>query len=430
MQQRQTKKTQSPNVTEIPQGMKTQFENASGLSFDDVRVHYCSEKPAQFNALAYTQGNHVYLAKGQEKHLGHELGHVVQQKRGLVRANRLINGQPVNDEPRLEAAADHIQKLSAQTEPVSFLGGGIIQRITEEEALSLARGIDISEEDYNDVLKPAICVEAERKGKSFANFIRDLSEENFTTKLRILRTPFDPDIDTDGIFELKYGEVAYCCMPSKRYPNFCFINGLPLLVHHQVIAETRNYKELFSFIRQYAGGGIKHYRGMNIAHFAWEVLRKHGILASDSSDDNPTFTMDTPTRWLPFDNDINIARCVAASPGGENTGLAEIIWDDEKGIEIPIGAIIPFMADVGVPVAYLNGGEKVIRGPLKIHEAVDVVTSKKRTFHAVPVHELPVAAPYKATKEQLRDWVEYVQGWMQEHAGRALEEEPQPEISG
>ncbi len=116
MQQRQTKKTQSPNVTGIPQGMKTKFENASGLSFDDVRVHYRSEKPAQFNALAYTQGNQVYLAKGQEKHLGHELGHVVQQKRGLVRANRLINGQPVNDEPRLEAAADHIQKLSAQTE--------------------------------------------------------------------------------------------------------------------------------------------------------------------------------------------------------------------------------------------------------------------------------------------------------------------------
>ncbi len=63
----------------------------------------------------------------------------------------------------------------------------------------------------------------------------------------------------------------------------------------------------------------------------------------------------------------------------------------------------------------MNKGEEVIRGPLKIHEAVDVVTTKQRTFHAVPVHELPVAAPYKATKEQLQEWLVYVQGWMEEH---------------
>jgi hypothetical protein len=33
--------------------MKTRFENLSGLSFDDVRVHYNSNKPAQLQALAY-----------------------------------------------------------------------------------------------------------------------------------------------------------------------------------------------------------------------------------------------------------------------------------------------------------------------------------------------------------------------------------------
>lgn len=66
------------NNTGIPAEMKERAETASGLSFDDVRVHYNSGKPSQLNALAYTQGNQVYIAPGQEQHLGHELGHVVQ----------------------------------------------------------------------------------------------------------------------------------------------------------------------------------------------------------------------------------------------------------------------------------------------------------------------------------------------------------------
>lgn len=36
--------------------MKLDFERRSGLSFDDVRVHYNSDKPARLGALAYTGG--------------------------------------------------------------------------------------------------------------------------------------------------------------------------------------------------------------------------------------------------------------------------------------------------------------------------------------------------------------------------------------
>lgn len=81
LQQVQTNK---PNLTGIPTQMKLDFERQSGLSFDDVRVHYNSDKPAQLKALAYTQGTQVYVGPGQERHLPHELGHVIQQKRGLV----------------------------------------------------------------------------------------------------------------------------------------------------------------------------------------------------------------------------------------------------------------------------------------------------------------------------------------------------------
>lgn len=93
--------------TGISDSLKYQFESKSGYSFDDVRVHYNSEKPAQFQALAYTQGNQVYIGPGQEKHLKHELAHVVQQKQGIVRANSKVNGQPLNTEKALERAADN-----------------------------------------------------------------------------------------------------------------------------------------------------------------------------------------------------------------------------------------------------------------------------------------------------------------------------------
>ena len=93
------------NVTGIPTQMKLDFEQRSGLSFDDVRVHYNSDRPARIGALAYTQIPEVYMGPGQERHLRHELGHVVQQKQGIVRPTTYINGLPVNDSPWLEQLA-------------------------------------------------------------------------------------------------------------------------------------------------------------------------------------------------------------------------------------------------------------------------------------------------------------------------------------
>lgn len=95
-----------PNLTGIPTQMKLDFEQRSGLSFDDVRVHYSSDKPARLGALAYTQGNEVYMGPGQERHLSHELGHVVQQKAGRVRPTGWTRGLPLNDQPELEREAD------------------------------------------------------------------------------------------------------------------------------------------------------------------------------------------------------------------------------------------------------------------------------------------------------------------------------------
>lgn len=111
------KRPAAGNRTGIPGVIKAQYESASGLSFDDVRVHYNSRKPEKLQALAYTQGNHVYMGPGQEKHLRHELGHVVQQKRGMIRPNMRINGLPVNTDRRLERQADRGIVPAGQTVP-------------------------------------------------------------------------------------------------------------------------------------------------------------------------------------------------------------------------------------------------------------------------------------------------------------------------
>lgn len=98
--------TNRPDITGIPESMKERAEARSGFSFDDVQVHFNSDQPAQFQALAYTRGNQVYIGPGQERYLGHELGHVVQQKQGRVAATGTVKGQALNDSKSLEQEAD------------------------------------------------------------------------------------------------------------------------------------------------------------------------------------------------------------------------------------------------------------------------------------------------------------------------------------
>lgn len=100
------------NGTGIPAQLKEHMEKHTGLSLDDVRVHYHSDMPKRLDALAYTQGNQVYIGAGQERHLPHELGHVVQQKLGKVRADtRHESGVMMNTDERLEREADVIGAL-------------------------------------------------------------------------------------------------------------------------------------------------------------------------------------------------------------------------------------------------------------------------------------------------------------------------------
>lgn len=97
------------NTKGIPGKLRHGLEGLSGMDLSDVKVHYGSVKPASVDALAYAQGNDIYLGPGQEKHLPHEAWHVVQQRQGRVQPTmQMKGGICVNDNDALEKEADII----------------------------------------------------------------------------------------------------------------------------------------------------------------------------------------------------------------------------------------------------------------------------------------------------------------------------------
>ena len=106
------------NETGLPGALKSGVELLSGYSMSDVRVHYDSDKPAQLNAHAFTQGSDIHIARGQQKHLPHEAWHVVQQKQGRVKPTmQMKGGVNVNDDDGLEREADAMGEKALLTRP-------------------------------------------------------------------------------------------------------------------------------------------------------------------------------------------------------------------------------------------------------------------------------------------------------------------------
>jgi hypothetical protein len=101
------------NRTGLPDGLKTGVESLSGMSLDDVKVHYNSSKPKSLDALAYAQGSDIHVGPGQEKHLPHEAWHVVQQKQGRVSPTMQLKQFGINDSPSLEKEADRMGDKAA-----------------------------------------------------------------------------------------------------------------------------------------------------------------------------------------------------------------------------------------------------------------------------------------------------------------------------
>ncbi|NEO98518.1 MAG: DUF4157 domain-containing protein [Symploca sp. SIO2E9] len=109
--QRQEEEKKTENNTGLPDRLKEGIESMSGFDLSGVRVNYNSPKPARVNAHAYTQGQAIEVAPGQERHLAHEAWHVVQQMQGRVRPTmQMKGGVKVNDDAGLEKEANVMGK--------------------------------------------------------------------------------------------------------------------------------------------------------------------------------------------------------------------------------------------------------------------------------------------------------------------------------
>jgi hypothetical protein len=117
------------NKTGLPDDLKAGIEHRSGLSLDDVRVHYNSPRPAQLQALAYAQGTDIHVGPGQERHLPHEAWHVVQQKQGRVRPTGWVHGTAINDDAGLEREASVIGAKAGASGARAAAGSPLVQRV-------------------------------------------------------------------------------------------------------------------------------------------------------------------------------------------------------------------------------------------------------------------------------------------------------------
>ena len=98
----------------LPDDLRASVESLSNLDLSNVRLHRNSPRPAELDALAYTQGNDIHVAPGQDRHLAHELWHVVQQRQGRVRVTTQVGGKGVNDDDHLEREADQMGARALQ----------------------------------------------------------------------------------------------------------------------------------------------------------------------------------------------------------------------------------------------------------------------------------------------------------------------------
>ena len=97
--------TKPNNNAGLPDQLKTEIENLSGDSIDDVKGHHNSDKPAHLQADA--QRTDIHLTSDKEMHLPQEMWHVVQQKQGRANPTMLMKGKVnINDDIGLEKEAD------------------------------------------------------------------------------------------------------------------------------------------------------------------------------------------------------------------------------------------------------------------------------------------------------------------------------------
>jgi len=153
--QAQAQQLAKENKTGLPADLKANVEALSGISLDEVKVHYNSDKPVKLNALAFAQRTDIHVAPGQERHLPHEAWHVVQQKQNRVKPTMQIKKKiNVNDDKGLEKEADMMgaKALPASSQLIDtksndLQDSNIIYKASLNSYLPIGKGLTTSQSD-------------------------------------------------------------------------------------------------------------------------------------------------------------------------------------------------------------------------------------------------------------------------------------------
>ncbi|MBI1835365.1 MAG: DUF4157 domain-containing protein [Burkholderiales bacterium] len=424
-----------PNNTGLPDNLKSGIESLSGMSMDHVKVHYNSSQPAQLNAHAYAQGSEIHVAPGQEQHVPHEAWHVVQQAQGRVRPTMQMKaGVPVNDDVGLETEADVMGAKALGLGAVQMHAEGNVgtlqrppsgfplTRINEspqaptqlfsamEASVLIESNYKRRKKWYYEVCMPAMQTIATKSGQTFDDYWGGRSKDDFETAMNEL---FTSNIDEKSFFD-RFSDQPL--VDSDHYAGMKRVPKTNILVDSHIAGDDAN---LQTFVNLYNSGNMNWYRGLSISHFSYEQVRGAGVLASEGTADIPTFTMGnpTPTRWLPGLYDSQLADAVAHSLAGSDAGLTEIATRKS----VPIGVTVQYPITAPNPIAYLNDGEQVVRGPITGATVFRLILlgpggySYKLAGGATT--DLPPAAPYQAAvgSPDIVAWEAQIDQWLLAH---------------
>lgn len=200
------------NNTGLPDNLKSGIESLSGYSMNDVKVHYNSPKPAQMKALAYTQGTDIHVAPGQEKHLGHEAWHVVQQKQGRVQPTTQMKGLNINDNASLEHEADIMGAKATQLKAMNNKDT-VQKKVDNNESIQFFRTYyyeNAGEVKDSNVKSQNFHIEADAKRAGKKRAQKEYDRDNISTikKIQLYNDYFMKICNNKAIFDGKKEEFT------------------------------------------------------------------------------------------------------------------------------------------------------------------------------------------------------------------------------
>lgn len=281
----------------------------------------------------------------------------------------------------------------------------ILQLITLDEIPSILQSNKINDNYFWSIGWGALEVMASRQGQTVEKYCENLSDKQLVELIKKLQSEFKEEktkTDTNEEEKTKTDTNEIVLVKSSKYLKMNIVVGTNILVDRQI---DKNDKNLANFIESYKRGEIVWYRGLSVTHFSYKTFCESGLLFSEGVEDDPDFTMNNKngTRWLPGDQNEGIPITVASRVDREDIGLRSYFGEKI----LPIGVVVSVEIKPSMPIAYLNDGEQVIRGPVKakLHK---VICMLKDGIGIAPNRILPKPLKFglQSNDSELMKWVE------------------------